>query len=270
MDNLIIKDLVVMANHGLFPGEKELGQKFLVSLKAKYNMKSAALCENLKESVDYGVLCRKITKYLQENTFDLIETCAFKTLLEVFRECPVIFEAELSIKKPWAPIGLPLDYAEVSVHRKRHRYFLSLGSNLGNREENLKRALELLGNEAQIKKVSSLYETKPWGKTDQPDFINQAIEVVSYEEPEDFLKILLSIEKTLGRERHEKWAARTLDIDILFCDDEIIYTDELKIPHPYIHEREFVLNPMAEIAPFFVHPIYRKQIRELLSEIMET
>lgn len=264
MDSLIIKDLLIMGHHGLFPEEKALGQKFLVSCEIKYNIKEAGLENKLEASINYGQLCQDITRLLTEENFDLIETCAYKVLDHIFRTYPIAQEVEVSIKKPWAPIGLALDYPEVVIRRKKRTYFIGLGSNMGPREENLSLGLEKIESRGiKVTLKSSLYETPAWGLEDQADFLNQAAQLESYEEPQDLLRILASIEDEIGRVRAEKWGPRPIDLDMLFAGDEVIYTDSLKVPHPYIEERTFVLEPMNEIAPFFVHPVLNTQIRKL-------
>lgn len=270
MDHLIIKDLEIMANHGVFPEEKVLGQKFLVSVDCAYNMKAAARDHVLEKSIHYGILCQEIQKLLTETTYDLIESCAYRVLQHIFQQYSYVDRVTVSLKKPFAPIGLPLKYPEVRISRKRHRCWIALGSNMGDREQTLAAAREQMEEAGlSIKKESSLYETKAWGKTDQADFLNQVVEVESFEEAEDLLSILQSIEQNLGRVRHEHWGPRTIDLDILLFDREVIDTDTLKVPHPYLAERDFVLEPLEEIAPFLVHPVLQKQIRELHRDLKE-
>lgn len=137
--------------------------------------------------------------------------------------------------------------------------YLSLGSNLGKREDNLKTAFELIaGHGGRIQAVSSIYQTAAWGKTDQPDFLNEVIEVKSILKPLELLNHLLEIEKQLGRVRIEKWGARTIDIDILYMGATVLQSDRLTIPHPGIPSRRFVLEPLCEIAPDFLHPVLLK------------
>ena len=157
----------------------------------------------------------------------------------------------------------------MTINRKKRRYFLGIGSNIGNKQEYVDSAIDILKNtkSIELKRVSEMYITKAWGKTDQDDFLNCAVEIESYEQPEDLLKITQKIEQDLGRERHEKWGPRTIDIDILFCDGEIIYTDDLKIPHPYVQDRKFVLEPLNDFAEFFIHPVFHKTLKQLLDEL---
>lgn len=133
----------------------------------------------------------------------------------------------------------------------RKRCFLSIGANLGGRQATMKKAVELLSNVplTQVTAVSGLYETAPWGKTDQPAFLNAVLELYTELAPEALLSECQNIEKALGRVRHEHWGARTIDIDILLIEGIQSDTEHLKLPHPYIDERAFVLIPLMEIAP---------------------
>lgn len=146
-----------------------------------------------------------------------------------------------------------------------HTVYLSLGSNLGNRSANLKEAVSSLPPQMEVKKKSSVYETPPWGYTEQENFLNQVIEVKTHLEPEPLLKHLKRLEVALGRKATFRYGPRLIDIDILFYDDLILDTSSLTIPHPHLHERGFVLLPMMDIAPDLVHPVKRKSIREMMA-----
>ncbi len=142
--------------------------------------------------------------------------------------------------------------------------YLGLGANIGDRRKNLETALELLSEKLQIVRVSSLYDTAPVGEIDQPRFLNMVCEVYTILTPAELLELAKSIEMKLGRKRSRRNAPRTIDIDILFYGDRIIETPEVVIPHPRLTKRAFVLVPMAEIAPGFVHPVNGKTIEELM------
>jgi len=146
--------------------------------------------------------------------------------------------------------------------------YLMLGSNMGNSLQFLADARNYIGKDVgAILASSSIYQTAAWGKTDQPDFMNQVVEVSCNLAPGEVLHTILAIEKKLGRERTEKWAARTIDIDILFYDLMIINHDNLIIPHPFLQERAFALAPLAELAPNLEHPILKKTITTLLANL---
>jgi 2-amino-4-hydroxy-6-hydroxymethyldihydropteridine diphosphokinase len=142
--------------------------------------------------------------------------------------------------------------------------YLSLGSNLGDRKKNIASALEMLGQEAWILKVSSLYETEPVGYKEQPWFLNCACSIETGLTPQALLELAKTIEKKLGRKPTLHFGPRIIDIDILFYDDLILDSPDLVIPHPRLTERAFVLVPLKEIAPNLVHPLLDLTIEELL------
>ncbi|OJW83688.1 MAG: 2-amino-4-hydroxy-6-hydroxymethyldihydropteridine diphosphokinase [Bacteroidetes bacterium 46-16] len=146
-----------------------------------------------------------------------------------------------------------------------HTIYLLLGSNESGRMAWLRNAIELLQQHCgEVTDRSAIYETAAWGLEDQPDFLNMALCLNTKLSPEELLQCTQSIEQQLGRQRTIKWGQRTLDIDILFYDKDIIDIPGLKVPHPYIQDRRFALVPLADIAPGFVHPQLHKTIAELL------
>ena len=145
--------------------------------------------------------------------------------------------------------------------------YLSIGGNLGDRLSNISKCLVLIEEYiGAIRLKSSVYETQAWGNENQPSFLNMAVLVLTDLGPVNLLTQIHKIEKELGRERLAHWAARTIDIDILFFDGIIMETEELKIPHPYIQERMFVLEPLHEITSKYIHPILGKSVQELYTE----
>jgi 2-amino-4-hydroxy-6-hydroxymethyldihydropteridine diphosphokinase len=145
--------------------------------------------------------------------------------------------------------------------------YLLIGGNQGDRSARLAMAREFIAAaEGAIDLASALYETAAWGKTDQPDFLNQALKVSTILDARTWLSTLLGIEEKMGRRRDEKYGPRIIDIDILFFNNSIIREPRLIIPHPEIQNRRFALTPMEEIAPFLIHPVSGKTIRQLLAE----
>jgi len=148
--------------------------------------------------------------------------------------------------------------------------FLLLGSNLGDRHQLLQLAGDFIIDEVgQLVKKSSVYETQSWGKSDEPDYLNQVLWLQTDLSALDVLEKILAIELKMGRVRAEKWGARTIDIDILFYGDEVIVEPNLKVPHPQLQNRRFTLEPLAEIAPDWIHPVFNKNISQLKNELMD-
>lgn len=151
------------------------------------------------------------------------------------------------------------------------RIYLLLGSNLGNRQQNLQQAAHFINQEVgKIVETSGIFETSAWGKTDQPDFFNQVLQLASDYSPEELLAKTLSIENRLGRIRSDKWGERTIDIDILYYAEVVMATDHLTLPHPGISSRRFVLEPLCDLAPEFIHPLLKKSNSQLLAECQDT
>ena len=144
--------------------------------------------------------------------------------------------------------------------------YVGLGANLGDREATLRHALELLGEHVELEAVSSFRETEPVGVSDQPLFVNAAARIRTELPPRELLDVLLAIERTLGRERRERWGPRTIDLDLLLYGDATVAEDRLAVPHPRLHERRFVLEPLAELDPALAVP-GRGQVSELLARL---
>lgn len=268
-DQIKITDLEVFANHGVFPEENKLGQKFLVSAVLYTDTRKAGKTDDLTASIHYGEVSAFITKYMKEHTYQLLERVAETLAEEMLKSISGLCKIDLEIKKPWAPVGLPLKTVSVKISREWHTTYIALGSNIGDSETYLNEAVEKIGQipTCTVEKVSSYLVTEPYGVTDQPDFLNACLKMRTLFYPEELLKELNRIEKEAGRERIIHWGPRTLDLDILLYDDIVLEEDDLCIPHVEMHKRSFVLEPLAEIAPYKRHPVYGKTVREMLEEI---
>ncbi len=268
-DQIKITDLEVFANHGVFPEENKLGQKFLISAVLYTDTRKAGKTDDLTASIHYGEVSAFITKYMKEHTYQLLERVAETLAEEMLKSISGLCKIDLEIKKPWAPVGLPLKTVSVKISREWHTTYIALGSNIGDSETYLNEAVEKIGQipTCTVEKVSSYLVTEPYGVTDQPDFLNACLKMRTLLYPEELLKELNRIEKEAGRERIIHWGPRTLDLDILLYDDIILEEDDLCIPHVEMHKRSFVLEPLAEIAPYKRHPVYGKTVREMLEEI---
>ena len=271
MDKIKIQNLEIFANHGVFLEETKLGQKFLVSAVLYTDTKAAGMTDDLTKSIHYGEVSHFITDFMKKNTYQLIESAAEQLALAMLLTIPNLKKVLLEIKKPWAPIGLPLESVSVEIERGWHEVYLSFGSNMGDREAYIKTALDALEHirGCRLRQVSELLVTKPYGGVEQEDFLNGCLELETLLTPQELLEELHRIEQEAGRERKIHWGPRTLDLDILFYDKELIETENLIIPHVDLENRYFVLKPLAEIAPNFRHPILKKTVTQMLAAVKE-
>lgn len=269
MDKIKIRDLEVYARHGVYPEETALGQKFLVSLTMETDTRQAGIADDLQASVDYGRVAHDTEQFLTKNTYKLLEAAAEHLSEDLLLSYPQIDSITVEIKKPWAPVLLPLDTVSVEITRAWHTVYLSIGSNMGKKEEHLNRALDLLKQDPKIRvtAVSEFLLTKPYGYTDQEDFLNGALELKTLYTPGELLEVLHGIEAAGGRERRIHWGPRTIDLDILLYDDCILSEPDLTIPHMEMHKRMFVLEPLSQIAPWKEHPVFHKSIMEMREEL---
>ncbi|MEG3270108.1 2-amino-4-hydroxy-6-hydroxymethyldihydropteridine diphosphokinase [Streptococcus suis] len=154
----------------------------------------------------------------------------------------------------------------------KHLAYLSIGGNMGDRQAYLQAALDKLASHpgCQLGLVSNIYETPAWGKTDQADFLNLACQVYTDLSAQDFLSVCQNIEQELDRVRIEKWGQRTIDLDIIFWDEQVIEEENLIVPHPYAHERAFVLLPLADIVADYRHPGLGQRVEVLVSNLGDT
>lgn len=271
MDKIYINNLEFIGFHGVFPEEKKLGQKFLVSLELTVDTREAGKTGDLTKSVHYGLVAQDVEKLFLEKSIDLIETCAENIAEMVLKKYELVKEVKVVVKKPWAPLQMHFENVAIEITRKWHRVYLSLGSNIGDKRKNLLEAIRKIGEleNTEVVKSSTILETEPFGYLEQDNFLNACLEVKTLMTAQEFLKVILQIELDMGRVREIKWGPRIIDIDMLFYDKEVIEEDNLAVPHPWICEREFVLDPLSEIAPNYIHPLEKKTITMLVRKLKE-
>lgn len=268
-DEIRIRGLRVFAHHGVFPEENRLGQCFVVNAVLKLSTRRAGASDALEDSVHYGEVCQCLTDTLQGQTWKLLETAAEQAARAVLLRFPLLDGVELELCKPAAPIPLPFEDVSVCIRRRWNRVYVGIGSNLGDREALLRRAVEALEQREDVRRLrcSSFIETEPYGGVDQPPFLNGALELETLLDPEALLEVLHALEAQAGRVRDIRWGPRTLDLDILLYEDWVLTAPELTVPHLDMLNRLFVLRPLSELAPGAVHPLRRRTIAELLSEL---
>ncbi|MGL4761841.1 MAG: 2-amino-4-hydroxy-6-hydroxymethyldihydropteridine diphosphokinase [Sarcina sp.] len=269
MDKIVIKDFEIFGYHGVFGEEKTLGQKFILDVVLNLSTEIAAKTGDLTKSVHYGELAHKLEAEFKSNSYDLIETVAEKMTEFILLEYELVKSVRIRVKKPWAPVHRTLDTIYVEIERAWNDVYLSFGSNMGDKGENINKGLEIINNSKHTKllEVSDIIVTKPWGYENQDDFLNGVCRIETLLSPKELMRFLLEVEKELNRERIIKWGPRTLDLDIIFYNDLVTEDEDIVLPHPRMHQREFVLEPLNQIAPYKIHSLYKKRVFELLDNL---
>lgn len=271
MDTITIKGLEVFAKHGVLKEENVLGQKFIIDAVMYCSTREAANTDDITKSINYAYVCRLIERVMCDNTFNLIETVAENIAEAILLEYRELQAVTVAVKKPWAPILMNVDTVEVKITRKRHRAYIALGSNMGDKRAHLEGAVKEIDEDRKctVKKVSEFIVTEPVGGVMQDDFLNGCILIETLYTPHELLDFLHVVEKNHNRERKIHWGPRTLDLDIIMYDDIVMADDTLIIPHKEMTKREFVLKPLCEIAPYAVHPTKKMTVSELLEAIRQ-
>ena len=265
-DKIFIERLQVFGRHGVLSEENTLGQMFFITAELGIDLMAAGKSDDLDKTVNYAQCCAVIKDICENNTYKLIETLAEKTAERLLCEFPLIYSVRLRVDKPSAPIGLPLDSVGVEIYRCRHTAYIALGSNMGDKRGYLENAVKWMDKDekCRVLRVSPFIVTEPVGGVEQDDFLNGCLCLETLYTPDELLDMLNALEQRAERVRAVHWGPRTLDLDIIFYDDAVIQTERLTVPHALMHTRGFVLEPLAEIAPYAVHPVFGKTVRELL------
>jgi dihydroneopterin aldolase/2-amino-4-hydroxy-6-hydroxymethyldihydropteridine diphosphokinase len=265
MEYIYIEDIAIHGSHGVFKEENILGQRFIISARLGGSLQEAMESDDVEKTVNYALVCDLIEDITTNKKYNLIEALANDIANNILKQFQLIDEVEITVKKPFAPIKQVLNMVSVTITKKRHTVYLSLGSNMGDRKNYLNTAINMLNDRSttRVNKIASFIETKPYGNVNQDDFLNTAVEISTILEPNDLLKFINKIENDCGRVRKEHWGPRTLDIDIILYEDKVINTEKLIIPHKEMHLRKFVLEPLLEIAPNACHPVIGENIYQI-------
>lgn len=269
MDKIIIEELQIYAHHGVYPKENEIGQNFYVNVELETDIRKAGVMDDLNLSTNYGDVCRFLHSFLTEHTYKLIETAAERAAEAVLLTFPHIRCVTMEVRKPEAPIPFPFASVSVKITRGWRRTYIACGSNMGDREIYLNNAVESFrkDHKCNIVRVSEWMETTAYGGVEQADFLNGVIALDTIYTPEELLERIHEIEKSQGRERLAHWGPRTLDLDILLYEGCVMDTPELTIPHKDMANRDFVLKPLMQIAPYERHPVLDKSVLQMYEDV---
>lgn len=269
MDEIRIDDLEIFARHGVYEQEKIDGQIFYVNAILCANLQKAGRSDNLSDSTHYGEVCETIKVVMIENRRNLIEAIAEKITSVIFEKYPLIQKIELEVRKPYAPISIPFRSVSVKLKREWHNVVIAMGANVGNAKQTIEAAFTSINERQEFKDciMSSVIQTKPYGGIEQEDFFNSVMQCKTYFEPENLLEQLKLIEEEAGRVVTTHWGPRVLDLDIIFYDKLIMETEKLTIPHIDMENRQFVLEPLCQIAPYVRHPITQKTVFQMKEDM---
>lgn len=271
MDCIKIDNLEIYAYHGVFEEEKKTGQKFFVNALLKTDLKKAGRTDCLTDSTHYGEVCLQINKSMTERSYDLIERAAERIAEDILVNFPLIREVTIELRKPYAPIPMEFESVSVQLTRGWHKTYIAFGSNMGEKETYIKKAIEEFQGSDCFRniKVSEFFYSSPYGGVEQDNFVNGILEMETMLEPYELLENLHELEAKADRVRKIHWGPRTLDLDIIFYDDLILDEKELQIPHKDMVNRDFVLIPLAQLAGYQRHPLLKKTVDELVKELKE-
>lgn len=267
MDKITIKGIEFYAHHGVLESEKKLGQIF--SIDCELFTETSLCCDDLNKTVNYADVSCEIVSFCQNNRYNLLETLVNNLAKHILLKFSLVRKLTVTVHKPHAPIPTNFSDVTLTVTRGWETCYLAVGSNLGDRRKNLETVWEEIDKNPEIQGIckSDYIETEPYGVIDQPKFLNGAIKIKTIMTPYELLNFCSQTETLCGRVRTRHWGERTLDVDILMYGNLVLFTDDLKIPHPEMHKRNFVLQPLSQIEPYLIHPILNINVTDLLCKL---
>ena len=268
-DRIELRGLRVRGYHGVLDSERRDGQEFLIDAVLAVDTRPAAATDDLSLTVDYAGLSERLAGIVAGEPVQLIETLAEQLAQACLAE-PAVRQAEITVHKPNAPISLPFGDVSVTIRRERRvPVVIALGSNLGDRRQELQRAVDELAatRGLRITAVSPVYETAPVGGPEQPDYLNAVVLAETSRPAAELLRQAHTIEVAAQRTREVHWGPRTLDVDIIAYGAETSSDPVLTLPHPRAHERAFVLAPWLDADPGAVLP-GRGRVAALLAALL--
>ena len=250
---VFVENYEVTACHGVNPEEKIDAQRFLISAWLDCDVTRAAETDDIDQTISYSAVCKRIKAFFLQESRNLLEYLATGTARMLAKEFPLAERVTVTVRKPDAPMKGVFDAVGVTAAVRRSV------------------AYELLSADELVLSVreSTRIVTPPYGGVAQGEFLNSVAEVVTLHTPESLLALLQEIERSCGRERLKRWDDRTLDLDILFFGEEVRGSGRLTLPHPDMENRLFVLQPLAELAPAFIHPLTGRRVSEMLRALKD-
>jgi dihydroneopterin aldolase/2-amino-4-hydroxy-6-hydroxymethyldihydropteridine diphosphokinase len=272
-DEIRIENLKCFAYHGVNPEEIEQGQHFYVNATLYTDTRLAGQKDDLSLTVNYSQVAKFIHSFVKEHRYKLIEAVAEELAARLLRKFPLVARLDLEVRKPEAPIDLEFSSISVKISRAWQKTYVGVGSNMGNKRRYIEEAGRKIAAHPLIRdfESSEIVASTPCGVTGQADYLNCVFGFKTLLSAPELLKSLQVLETAAGRERNEnaRWEARTLDLDILLYEDTVIADEELTIPHPELHKRDFVLAPLISLNPQLKHPLLNRMMIELYDELTE-
>ncbi len=271
-DHIHIKDLLLRGIVGINPEEREKRQDILINLVLEADTQPAGLSDRIEDAVNYKTITKRVIRMVEHARFFLVERLVDEIALICLSD-PRVEAVRATVEKPGAlrfsrSVGVEIFRTRAYIEARPHRVFVAMGSNI-DPEGNLRRAVELLSKQTELVDVSPVYETAPVGKEDQANFLNAAV-VLRTSHPAEVLKrkVLSEIEQTLGRVRTEdKNAPRTIDLDIALFNYDVLEIGGRHIPDPDIEAYTHLALPLADLAPYYVHPETGETLQEIADDL---